>query len=50
MKFSQALETNIPEQKINPTIQITEAAKYQYFLKKEDWDLQTVLKIINQQN
>ena len=48
MKFSQALETNVPEQKINPTIQITEAAKYQYFLKKEDWDLQTVLEIINQ--
>jgi len=50
MKFSQELETNIPEKKINPIVQITGDAKYQYFLKKEDWDLHAVLKIITQQN
>ncbi len=46
LKFSQNLSINAPEQKITPNIQQTEAFKYQSFLKKEDWDLQTVFELI----
>ena len=46
LKFSQNLETNVPEQKITPDIQKTEEEKYQSFLKKEDWDLQAVFDLI----
>ncbi|MFD1315167.1 S41 family peptidase [Namhaeicola litoreus] len=50
IKFSQELENNIPEQKINPDILVSEKIKYQYFLKKEDWDLQEVFLLIKQFN
>ena len=46
LKFSQNLSVSVPEQKITPYIQQTEELKYQSFLKKEDWDLQTVLDLI----
>lgn len=46
LKFSQDLEVTVPEKKIVPDLQETESAKYDYFLKKEDWDLQTVFKNI----
>jgi hypothetical protein len=46
LRFSQNLETNVPEQKINPDFQKTAESKYQSFLKKEDWDLQAVIEMI----
>lgn len=46
LKFSENLRIKTPEQKITPNIQQTEAFKYQSFLKKEDWGLQTVFDLI----
>lgn len=48
--FSKDIETNVPEQKINPDVLVSEKTKYQYFLKKEDWDLQEVFLLINKLN
>lgn len=45
-KFSHDIETNAPEQKIVPDFQISDELKYQYFLKKEDWDLKEVFNLI----
>jgi len=46
LKFSQNLSINAPKQKITPNFLQTDAFKYQSFLKKEDWDLQTVFDLI----
>ncbi|MFH6768785.1 S41 family peptidase [Gaetbulibacter aquiaggeris] len=48
--FSKDLETNVSEKKINPDVLVSEKIKYQYFLKKEDWDLQEVFLLINKLN
>ena len=46
LEFSEAV-TNIPGTKIEPDIPISEETKYRYFLQKEDWDLQEVLKLVD---
>jgi len=44
-KFSDKV-SKIPEKKIEPDIKISEKLKYQYLLKKEDWDLEEALKLM----
>lgn len=48
--FWKDLETNVPEQRINPDILVSEKIKYQYFLKKEDWDLEETFLLMNKLN
>jgi len=49
-KFSPDIESGVPEPKIIPDIVLSEPLKYQYFLKKEDGDLQETIKLINDKN
>ncbi len=50
LKFSQEIEKNIPELKITPDVQPSTEYQYQSLIKKEDWDLETVLNIIKKNN
>ncbi|MGB5243406.1 MAG: S41 family peptidase [Lutimonas sp.] len=46
IKYVKELEINIPEKNIIPDILVGENLKYQYLLKKEDWDLREAIKFI----
>lgn len=48
--FSKEIATNVPEQKIIPDVLVSEKIKYQYFLNKEDWDLEEVFILISKLN
>lgn len=46
INFAKELEINIPEDKIMPDIEINNELKYNYFLKKEDAEIQEVFNLI----
>lgn len=48
-KFSKDIETNVPEENIDPDILVSDELIYSSFLKKEDWSLKAVFDLIKKQ-